>query len=545
MAFGNLTSRGKKHNNGVIHNNNNIGNGTSHQQRQQHLRGGGGGLIGNNNSNSNTYRTHRTYRSLSDNHTYNYFRVIYRMVILIVVILLIVYYAQIINFSFSATIVSTMGVLHDLSNFSRKKLPVIVDTRGKQQQNTIKSRKEEDPLVPPWQEHVPDNAIHDNQKDDQVHDEEQVHDQVQLDGLDELENPEVVIEPKQEVMEVPEQNDAVKEKVRRRDTTAKDDDTDVIPVVKPGLTAQNDPILTAPLVDSTEQDTVHDEAIGNIPQTIPPKGFAFTTVEEFDRHRTMSETALKKNNDASILRKVITAYIEPRLQDIVPNTGSRGDFTEPSDHGEPPEFVVPLPLRTHSPNDLKKIEYPNVQTCNDMPGKFPIDRGLEINSLGEVVVWNVGNIPTPPDFPEQEAPYCPVELDPFLPWIHDVFPSQDGSRIEFIAQNKRRCRTGSEYTENVNRLTPQVALLQSVSVEIISDTKAQEMAPNLWHPNRTIVDTNTDPNEVDDTPRYRLVPYEWASPNGMYTRFICRFHMTTAIDGAASVTVALGETLSE
>ena len=44
-----------------------------------------------------------------------------------------------------------------------------------------------------------------------------------------------------------------------------------------------------------------------------------------------------------------------------------------------------------------------------MPGKFPVDRGLELDEQGNPIVWNVGNTETPPDFAEQEAPFCPVE----------------------------------------------------------------------------------------------------------------------------------------
>ena len=266
----------------------------------------------------------------------------------------------------------------------------------------------------------------------------------------------------------------------------------------------------------------------------------FSTEADFLEHRKAAEAAVKL--DAFVLRKVITAYIEPPLRDTIPNTGNRGDPQNDKDFGTPPDFVVPLPRRTHTPRDLLKIEYPNsARTCNDMPGKFPIDRGLEINAAsGEAVVWNVDSTPTPPDFAEKEAPFCPVELDPFLPWIHDVFPSQDGSRIEFIAQNKRRCRTGALYTENVNRLVPQVALMQSVSVEKVTDARARKLAPDLWHP---------DDDGTTTTPRYRLAPYDEASPDGgMYTRFICRFHMATMVDnddGTVAASVVLGETLSE
>lgn len=268
----------------------------------------------------------------------------------------------------------------------------------------------------------------------------------------------------------------------------------------------------------------------------------FNTEADFIEHRKAAEAAVKQ--DALVLHKVITAYIEPPLRDTIPNTGNRGDPKNDKDFGTPPDFVVPLPRRTHTPSDLLKIEYKNsARTCNEMPGKFPIDRGLEIKAgSGNVVVWNVGDTPTPPDFAEKEAPFCPVELDPFLPWIHDVFPSQDGSRVEFIAQNKRRCRTGALYTENVNRLVPQVALMQSVSVEKVTEERARKLAPDLWHP-------NDDGTRATTTQRYRLAPYDEASPDGgMYTRFICRFHMSTVgddDDGGTAVSVVLGETLSE
>jgi Glycosyltransferase family 92 len=330
------------------------------------------------------------------------------------------------------------------------------------------------------------------------------------------------------------------QKPKRRDSVP-DDDTDDLRRVPPaarvvppeGEMAEE---VGSPDVVAPHEALPEDGHMAEVPPTIEPKGFAFTTTEDFERHRTKSEAALLR--DESLLRNVITAFVEPPFHDTIPNTGSRGDLKDIKDKGIPPEFSVPLPRRTHSPTELRKIEYSTVRTCQDIPGKFPIDRGLEINEQGEVVVWNVGNKPTPPDFPEQEASFCPVELDPFLPWIHDVFPSQDGSRIEFIAQNKRRCRTGAEYTENVNRLVPQVTLLQSISVEKITDAKARELAPDVWHPPEHL-------ETEDSTPRYRLAPYEEASPSGKYTRFICRFHMTTALDGAASVSVPLGETLSE
>jgi hypothetical protein len=247
-----------------------------------------------------------------------------------------------------------------------------------------------------------------------------------------------------------------------------------------------------------------------------------------------AEAALKQYG-ARAIHKTLVAYVEPFLNDTVPGTGDRGDMNSKHDDGGKPAFVVPLPLRKHTPSDLRRYEYNRLQTCHDMPGKFPIDRGLELDEKGDVVVWNVGDTPTPPDYPLQEAPYCPVEADPFLPWIHDVFPNQDGTKIKFIAQNRRRCRTGSKYDENVNRLIPQVALMQSVSVERIDESRAQSLAPELWHP---------QDNDSVQTPRYRLAPYSEAATDGMFTRFICRFHATDLTE-ASPQTILLGETLSE
>lgn len=263
----------------------------------------------------------------------------------------------------------------------------------------------------------------------------------------------------------------------------------------------------------------------------PASTMAKTKPFQFDRKR--AEDTLKALGPQSI-RQTLTAYIEPPLNDTIHGTGDRGDLKNDKDYGTPPEFRIPLPLRLHTPNDLRKIEYTRLQTCNDLPAKFPVDRGLEIDANGETVVWNVGNEPTPDNFPEIELPFCPVEADPFLPWIHDVFPSQDGTMIEFIAHNKRRCRTGSHYTKDVNRLVPQVALMQPVSVQRISEIDARSIAPDLWHPSNAA---------SDDAPRYRLAPLNESAADGQYTRFICRFH---AVDFSSiePQNVVIGETLS-
>eukprot|EP00980_Cylindrotheca_fusiformis_P030007 scaffold24174_cov117-Cylindrotheca_fusiformis.AAC.8 len=267
--------------------------------------------------------------------------------------------------------------------------------------------------------------------------------------------------------------------------------------------------------------------------------------EEFVKYKKPPQQSFWKKNinlaeelllDARTLPKVrtaIAAYLEPPMNDTIPNTGSQGDPNKEKDKGSPPQFYSPLPLRTITPKDLKKYEYPKFQTCHDLPAKLPVDRGLELDKNGHAIVRNIGYTPTEPDYPWKEAPYCPVEADPFLPWIHDLFPTADGKRIEFIAQNKRRCRSGRAYLKDIQRLEPQVALFQPVSVERIDEAKAQELAPGLWR------NASQQPSSV---PRYRLAPYEEASADGMWTRFICRFHTTDFETGEDKI---LDETLSE
>jgi hypothetical protein len=267
-------------------------------------------------------------------------------------------------------------------------------------------------------------------------------------------------------------------------------------------------------------------ATDTAPQEVPTA--ATGNSWQFDRQK--AEERLSQPDGPLSIRKPITAYVEGPMHAYLLNTGDRGDFSKDKDKGTPPEYVIPLPLRTQSPEDLQRVEYPKVQTCADMPAKFPVDRGLELDAAGNAVVWNVGGDVTPPDFPQQEMPFCPVEADPYLPWIHDLFPSVDGKRIHVLAQNTRRCRTGKQFTENVNRLLPQISLMQAVSVERLSEDEAQQLAPSLWKPSTT-----------DTTPRYRLSPVEDASPDGRYTRFICRFH---SVDFETGQDVILDETLS-
>jgi hypothetical protein len=126
--------------------------------------------------------------------------------------------------------------------------------------------------------------------------------------------------------------------------------------------------------------------------------------------------------------------------------------------------VKPLPRR-HAAN-LTIRSFPRLNNCSRLPELFPID-----------------------DYPD---------ADPFLPWIHDVFPTHDGRLIQFVAQNKRRCKTGTSDLETkvLKHMQPQIALFQHVAVKRIQ-----------WN----------------GETRYQLSSHEEADSDGMVTRFICRF----------------------
>ena len=128
----------------------------------------------------------------------------------------------------------------------------------------------------------------------------------------------------------------------------------------------------------------------------------------------------------------------------------------------------PLPSRIVKAEDLIETKFSELNSCSKLPEQWPVD-----------------NYP---------------DADPFLPWIHDVFPTHDGKYIQFVAQNRRRCRTGTTKDEELilNHTSPQVALFQHVSLKrLTSSTK--------------------------NGPRYRLSSHEDADPESLDTRFICRF----------------------
>ena len=135
--------------------------------------------------------------------------------------------------------------------------------------------------------------------------------------------------------------------------------------------------------------------------------------------------------------------------------------------------VKPLPPRTSTKDDLRKREFPGLNSCSRLPEQWPVD-----------------------DYPDD---------DPFLPWIHDVFPTHDGKFIQFVAQNKRRCKTGTkpEDYKALKHTEPQITLFQHVPIKRV---------------------------QVDNNERYRLATHEDADPDAIATRFICRFSCSSNED---------------
>jgi hypothetical protein len=176
----------------------------------------------------------------------------------------------------------------------------------------------------------------------------------------------------------------------------------------------------------------------------------------------------------------LTAYIEPPLRP-----------------------GVPLPLRENT--ILKEVSYPHVKSCLDIPNQFPVHHSkADDDRFGP----NVGRLKSLYEVRSGYASICPVDADPFLPWIHDVFVSADYQFVEFVAHNKRRCRTDPSFLKDLENLEPQVALMQSVSIKRLSPD--DEILGTLPH-NKT-------------QSRYRLAGLEEADEDARETRFLCHYH---------------------
>lgn len=159
---------------------------------------------------------------------------------------------------------------------------------------------------------------------------------------------------------------------------------------------------------------------------------------------------------------------------------------------------LPLPQRNVRKKDLTRLHFPkltynnNNNICNKIPTLLPIDE------FGTTI------------------------LDPYLPWIHDLFLSDDGTNVNIIAQNRRRCHKGKAHKSEMDYWEGQVALFQPVAVKRIQQQSNNDGGAN---------------NNV----QYRLSTHEEADRDGLETRFICRFK---TIDLQQQTIQYAGETLS-
>jgi len=181
-----------------------------------------------------------------------------------------------------------------------------------------------------------------------------------------------------------------------------------------------------------------------------------------DKNPRESKSNTKRNSNK---HHILTAYLEPI--------------------DESQWIQTPLPKRTSTAKDLTKKTFPKVNSCSNLLEQLPTDK-----------------------FPDK---------DPFLPWIHDVFPTHDGTFVQIVAQNRRRCNTGksSKDREIHRKRNPQVALFQTVAVKRVKLSDSDSDPDDSSNAN---ANANTHANT-----RYRLAPYEEADEDGNATRFICRF----------------------
>ncbi|KAL3807566.1 hypothetical protein ACHAXA_006467 [Cyclostephanos tholiformis] len=222
-----------------------------------------------------------------------------------------------------------------------------------------------------------------------------------------------------------------------------------------------------------------------------------------------------KSSSSSSWPLVLSAYVESSHStdawyDENDHDGPSPSHFHSSSGGDRPR--APLPPRRTSSRELTRILFghrvsyttsddTSNRICRNVPSLLPVDEfGSSIQ-------------------------------DPYLPWIHDLFASADGKRVEIVAQNRRRCHKGKYHVEEMRYWEGQVALLQPVAVRRV----------------RTMA--NNRSNDVGDGEgvrrgeeyRYRLSTHEEADVDGIETRFICVFK---SIDYEGKTTKYEGETLS-
>ncbi len=145
---------------------------------------------------------------------------------------------------------------------------------------------------------------------------------------------------------------------------------------------------------------------------------------------------------------------------------------------------APLPPRQTSRRDLARVAFPCVNYTSDL---------TTLTSI-------CGRVPSllPVD------DFADAVCDPYLPWLHNLFVGEDGTRVDVIAQNQRRCHKGIHHREEMRFWEGQVALFQPVVIR---------------HLMAATVNSTSD----RDRDGAQLSSHGVADAYGINTRFVCRF----------------------
>lgn len=182
----------------------------------------------------------------------------------------------------------------------------------------------------------------------------------------------------------------------------------------------------------------------------------------------------------------------------------------------------PLPMRRDS--SLTTVSYPDhIQSCHDIPNNWPVGHPKE---LDEKYGSNVGKSMRSiyPMRHEYAQTTCPVDADPFLPWIHDIFVDASGQNLQIIAHNKRRChRFPKHFGNDIANLEPQVALMQSVPIQQMDGSNRNESSATWERLYEDLPSSWKTSNRSRKEHWYRLAPLENADIQSQETRFLCQF----------------------
>lgn len=201
--------------------------------------------------------------------------------------------------------------------------------------------------------------------------------------------------------------------------------------------------------------------------------------ENILREEIMRDALKSSAHEAWKYRKVLTAFQEP------PSTLQSN--------------IRPLPRRSTSRAILKNHVFPNIQSCSTL-----------VQDLGRHFV----------------NCFLANSTDPWLPWIHDYFATEDNTRVVFIGQNCRNCHTGRGTEKIMEFWAPQVALFQPVPV-VRTDYSNGTSSFRLFN--------GPDPQQFTQQ-KNEVIVRESVIPE---TRFICRFHWADQDDDLQDTTSSL------